>query len=157
MYTKSRMSASAPTSWTWPTPFTLSAMTGYRRSCTSLAVLRGSSLCSGSSMIACLLECKMMLSCHSHSQWQMVSSRVVWCYHPILHDVLSHADWWSSVMVILEFPLGTSLMGSSSTFRDCKQKPLCRLMSSMTFPSQMTVHLMLEPSSKCRRVWICSL
>ena len=59
-----------------------------------------------------------------------------------------------SMMVILELPIGTSLMGSFSTFGDCRQTPACRSMSSMTFSLQVTVHLMLEPSPKCRRAWI---
>ena len=51
-------------------------------------------------------------------------------------------------------PLFYLFDGSSSTLGDCKQKPRYRLMSSVTFSSQMTVHLMLAPSLKCRRAWI---
>ena len=38
-----------------------------------------------------------------------------------------------SMTVILELPLDTSMMGSSSTFGDYKQKPRCRLLFSIDF------------------------
>ena len=60
------------------------------------------------------------------------------------------------MMVILEFPLGTGFMESSLTFRDCKKQARNRLMSSMTFSSDMTMHLMLALILKCRIAWICS-
>ena len=60
-----------------------------------------------------------------------------WCSHPC----------WQipSVMVISDSTLGTSLTGSSWTSGDYKQKPKCKMTSSITSCLHMTVNLMVVP------------
>ena len=147
------MSVSTLPSWTWPRPLTLSVMMGCGRACACLAVLSVSALWTGSSVIECLPECKMMVSPVTNGVMQgcVITLTLFSMMFSALLQMLS-------VTVILEFTLGNSLMGSFSAFRDCKQNPRCRLMSCITFSLKMTVHLMPASSWKSvlyslQRLW----
>ena len=81
------------------------SLAGCGRSC-SFAIVTDSSPWSGRFMMACLPECKMMVSPHSHFQWQMVSSMVVqW---PPTYSVWCSQPCWQipSMTLIFELPLG---------------------------------------------------
>ena len=67
-------------------------------------------------------------------------------FSTMLTDVFCDGLYWN-------WPWG-HLSRSSSTFRDCKEKPNHKMILYMTFCSQMTAHLMLGFIMKCRKTYI---
>ena len=97
-----------------------------------------------------------MVSHHIHSLWQMSNSAVQWpptlfimMFSPLMRDVLCDSD----IGIAFRYQFGGKLF---KLWR-LQVKTKVRLMSSITFSLQMTVHIMMAPSPKCGRVLICSL